>query len=191
MRLSKQRERDLIHQIQDDPYTCRTVDADDYTRADGHVLVHRDHVQEFLHRRLYRILINPGLKRGHLMRVCETWGCVNPNHYRENLAAATPSRSVCPSGHNYLPGNLTPSGHCRICTEKRIERARTVSDDTPGLNARKTHCPANHEYTPENTYTYPSKTTGMLYRKCRTCTALRNAARKSATVRRNEGKEPR
>jgi len=30
-------------------------------------------------------------------------------------------------------------------------------------NARKTHCPANHEYTPENTYTYGRR------RYCRQC----------------------
>lgn len=39
-------------------------------------------------------------------------------------------------------------------------------------NARKTHCPAAHEYTPENTYVIPSKGSRM----CRTCMAERRRA---------------
>jgi hypothetical protein len=36
-------------------------------------------------------------------------------------------------------------------------------------NSRKTHCPANHEYTPANTYTYPDGR-----RACRECRRERN-----------------
>jgi hypothetical protein len=46
------------------------------------------------------------------------------------------------------------------------------------LNARKTHCPQGHEYTPENTYVQPKGS-----RACRTCmadTAIRSAAKKRA-----------
>lgn len=42
--------------------------------------------------------------------------------------------------------------------------------------ARKTHCPAGHEYTPENTYTLPSRPTA---RYCRPCHAEQSRARRA------------
>lgn len=44
-----------------------------------------------------------------------------------------------------------------------------------GLNAQKTHCPRNHPYSPENTYTPP--TGGRL---CRTCHRERERERYQA-----------
>ncbi len=42
---------------------------------------------------------------------------------------------------------------------------RRRSDGPAAVNARKTHCPRGHEYTPENTYIQPSNGS----RICRTC----------------------
>jgi hypothetical protein len=39
-----------------------------------------------------------------------------------------------------------------------------------------THCPQGHEYTPENTYTYPG------YRRCKACVAATNATQKAKRV---------
>lgn len=42
----------------------------------------------------------------------------------------------------------------------------------PGINARKTHCPKGHEYTPENTYL-----SNGTWRRCRTCILDRRRAK--------------
>ena len=44
---------------------------------------------------------------------------------------------------------------------------------TAAINARKTHCPAGHEYTPENTYTYRSG------RDCKACAAAKGRRRRA------------
>lgn len=52
-------------------------------------------------------------------------------------------------------------------------RENTLRGVSPAAQrARRTHCPAGHEFTPENTYTQPSS--GQ--RKCRTCVRDRAAA---------------
>jgi hypothetical protein len=58
---------------------------------------------------------------------------------------------------------------CRIClraAQRKSKGLPAIPDDTPfgPRNKDKTHCPQNHEYTPENTYTYKS---GL--RRCRKC----------------------
>ena len=45
--------------------------------------------------------------------------------------------------------------------------------------AAKTHCPSGHEYTPENTYTPPSRPG---WRYCRTCSAERSRARRKVAA---------
>lgn len=180
MRLSKRRETELLEQLRADPATCITFPPEVYSRADGGLLVHRDYLQEMLHRRLYRLLIDPSLGRRYLTRVCESFGCVNPYHYRPVADRSVSDRPACPSGHLYLPGNLTATGQCRACWERRRSRDRSV---LATANAAKTTCPAGHEYTPENTYSYRAPGGGT-QRKCRACTAARNAAR----PRRRSGK---
>ena len=44
-------------------------------------------------------------------------------------------------------------------------------------NARKTHCPQGHEYTPENTYAYEA-----YGRRCRTCAAEQYRARRDRLI---------
>lgn len=48
---------------------------------------------------------------------------------------------------------------------------RGISD--PALNAKKTHCPRGHEYTPENTYIQQPQG----WRHCKTCYAIRRNLR--------------
>jgi len=43
-----------------------------------------------------------------------------------------------------------------------------------GKNARKTHCPRGHEYSPENTYVHPKGS-----RICRACMRTRDARRRA------------
>lgn len=52
--------------------------------------------------------------------------------------------------------------HLEVVTRREnLLRGDTLS----GVNSRKTHCDNGHEFTPENTYVYPSKNK----RRCRTC----------------------
>jgi hypothetical protein len=61
------------------------------------------------------------------------------------------------------PAHLEPVSH-----QVNILRGTGCS----ARNARRTHCPQGHEYTPENTYSRPGKTE----RQCRVCMAVRSKA---------------
>lgn len=117
-------------------------------RADGKLPVHRDGTTRLLHRYLYEILIGPVSTKEYLLRTCSNERCVNPYHYevqpRSRLAAGRLKRFYVPNGRP------TPME----------------------INAAKTHCPHNHEYTPKNTYLHTDKK-GCVHRMCRTCTLKR------------------
>ena len=57
-------------------------------------------------------------------------------------------------------------GHLEVVTNREnVLRGTGVT----AINARKTHCPAGHEYTPENTYVRPAGG-----RQCRACAVVRH-----------------
>lgn len=167
MRLPPERERALILTVLREPETCVRFPDAEYRRADGALPVHRDGLQELLHRRLYRIVRDADLGRRRIERVCETPGCVNPYHYALRAGLAPGSKAQCANGHRYDEVGVTPSGHCRICAEQRARRRRSSAPDGGALNARKTHCPAAHEYDAANTYV--QITPRGTRRKCRAC----------------------
>lgn len=183
MRFSKTREANILLALEHDPVTCLTMNDGDYRRADGSIIIHRDNLAEGLHRYLYRRLVDPDLGRTRLRRACETWGCINPRHYR--VGGPPPATTEqCPRGHLYLPGNLTESGHCLACLKDRLARRQTSEGrlDAATINALKTHCPHDHPYTKENTYLYRTPT--GVHRLCRTC---KLAQAKAWRTRRKEG----
>jgi hypothetical protein len=51
----------------------------------------------------------------------------------------------------------------------------------PAINARKTHCPRGHEYTPENTYVNPAGG-----RECRACRCISTEAYRARKKSRKE-----
>ena len=59
--------------------------------------------------------------------------------------------------HNNVPTNLCYGTH----GENEADKVRHGTH----RNGNKTHCPQGHEYTPENTYIYPSGARG-----CQACT---------------------
>ena len=58
-------------------------------------------------------------------------------------------------------------------------------ESASALNARKTHCPASHEYTPENTYIAPNG-----QRECRQCSRLRKRRAYRARAAAKEARQP-
>lgn len=81
-----------------------------------------------------------------------------------------------------IPDGLTIDHLCKItrCVnpahlEPVTQQVNTLRGDGPSaINARKTHCPKGHEYTPENTYAV--KTGG---RACKACSRERYAQKKA------------
>lgn len=93
-----------------------------------------------------------------------------------------------------IPAGLTIDHLCRERTcvnpdhlEAVTSRVNTLRGNTlPGINAVKTHCPQDHEYSVENTRVRAGK------RHCRTCDrdrAARNRLRAVAGPQRNHGGE--
>lgn len=87
-------------------------------------------------------------------------------------AARKAAKTHCVNDHELTEQNsyVTAKGQkvCRICTRNAQQRfhGRPEAGDAPvgPRNADKTHCPRDHEYTPENTYVV-----GGSARRCKTC----------------------
>lgn len=178
MRLSADAERSVIESIQRYPEDHVVWKRELYTRTDGALQVYRDGLSEFLHRRLYRLLVEPELKRQRLARVCERWGCVNPHHFRITGPLQPGLRGHCGNGHAYTPENTAPSGHCLTCAALRQAARAGTHTSAPALNAAKASCPANHPYDERNTYFYVSARGA--HRKCRACNRERARERRHA-----------
>jgi ssDNA-binding Zn-finger/Zn-ribbon topoisomerase 1 len=91
---------------------------------------------------------------------------------RRNINTPNLNRERCRRGHDLtLPKNrYLEKGHkgqlklrCAECHRQRLRIPGAVE------NGAKTHCPAGHEYTPENTYIRADRPTGG--RGCRVCRA--------------------
>lgn len=167
MKVSLERERDLISHLRRDRQSCLIVDAT-ASRADGSILVYRENVAEYLHRRLYRLLIQDDLRRSYLKRTCDTVGCLNPYHYRVAGDLRPGARTACPHGHRYTDANTSPEGHCAECTADRRPSGPRRPVGIAAINAAKEHCPVGHPYDEENTFRY-TDTGGHVRRKCRAC----------------------
>lgn len=65
----------------------------------------------------------------------------------------------------HLDGNKLNNVPANLCYGTHGENETDKVRHGTHRNGNKTHCPQGHEYTPENTYTYPSGARG-----CRACT---------------------
>ena len=81
-------------------------------------------------------------------------------------------KTHCPQNHEYTEENTYLSNGYKQCKTCRRERMRERRKDDPRAggpgvhNKVKTHCPRNHEYTPENTYVNSGK------RQCKVCARI-------------------
>jgi len=60
--------------------------------------------------------------------------------------------------------------------KRRARTGRTDRSSGGDWQAAKTHCPAGHEYTPENIYRFPSD--AGTRRRCRTCRIVQSSVSK-------------
>jgi hypothetical protein len=126
-------------------------------------------------RRLRGRLLKPGTRAdGHLVVIL----CVNrvkttrQVHQLVLEAFAGPR----PAGLEGLHDNGNPADNARTNLRygTHAENMRDAVRHGTNRNAAKTHCPQNHEYTPENTYAYGNA------RQCRECALARARASKAA-----------
>ncbi|MDX3235676.1 HNH endonuclease signature motif containing protein [Streptomyces sp. ME03-5709C] len=113
------------------------------------------------HRISYELFVGPVTKGVHV------------DHRCHNQA------TDCPGGRTCIHRRCINPLHLEAVTgrENLLRSSLTVA----GANARKTHCPNGHEYTPENTYRIPGRPTN---RYCRECSRqYKRNARKAGGVR--------
>lgn len=150
-----------------------------------------------VHRFIYEAEVGPipdGYTIDHVKaRGCRWNDCSEPSHLepvtlRENIlrgdgpAAQNARKTHCPQGHPYDEENteIRRSGarRCRTCSRAagREAQRRKRAQQPRKPRTYPTHCPQGHEFTPENTYRFPSQH-GRL---CKTCWLEKARARQVA-----------
>lgn len=162
----------------DEDRTVPVVLPDHAYGANGRVIILDDGIPTDLHRHLHNVLIRP---LGFHERMWQPEGCDprNVNPYIMHVVAGykTPA-THCQYGHEYEGNEAPPNSRgyrCLTCLKNSRPAAGTGNRD-------KTHCPANHPYTEENTYH-----TSDGRRRCLIC--KRDQNREYARARRAEQKE--
>jgi hypothetical protein len=74
----------------------------------------------------------------------------------------------------HLDGSRTGNRPSNLAWGTLSENSRDMTTHGTHRNIRKTHCPAGHEYTPENTY-ITRRGEGRTSRKCRACELARQS----------------
>lgn len=72
---------------------------------------------------------------------------------------------------------------CKLHYQRRARTGRTEKSTGGARQLAKTHCPAGHEYSPENTYCFPSD--HQARRRCRTCRIAQSTAWKQRAAARD------
>lgn len=169
--------------------------------------------REYAHRAAYREHKGPiptGMTVDHVCHTealdecpggaeCPHRRCCNPlhlevvSHVENCLRGGSPpadnARKVrCLAGHEYV---ASPLGERRRCEECRRARRQEIGEiSAKGRKVDRTHCPRDHEYTPENTYI--ARRVGkagrvLEMRQCRACNTERARERRQARLSCLEG----
>lgn len=168
MILTPELERQIIDEILADP-TEELILPDWAYGKDGRVVVLVDGLPIDLHRHLHNVMIRQLGYHERMWQMPERDPRnINPYLFVIPMAQKSP-RTACPKGHAYEGNEAPPNSRgyrCATCL-----KALLGIRDFGQANARKTHCPQDHEYTPENTLIGKDGK-----RRCRTCRRTRNAA---------------
>ncbi len=105
---------------------------------------------------------------------CKPWtGAINGEGYGHRYDAVSKTyprahREAWEQAHGPIPAGyeLHHLCHSRACYEVEHLQLVTPAEHRRVEGLETTHCPAGHEYTPENTYI---RTNGNGYRQCRAC----------------------
>ena len=170
MILTKEIEEKIIASIEAAPDKPAILPSFAYAK-DGRVIVLVDRLPIDLHRHLHNVMIRP-LGYHERMHQRENVDPRNVNPYLFTVVAGHRSpKTHCSKGHAYEGNEAPPNSRgyrCATC----YRDSYTVVGAIP--NGEKTHCPADHEYTPENTRISRGR------RICLACDRPRTAERKRA-----------
>ena len=143
-----------------------------------------------VHRVVYEIYGGTIPSGYHLDHLCRNPPCCNPQHLepltpadhaRRTIESTMTLRGSCINGHPLeLRRKRTTrnSTECVICSREQsfesYHRNKILTGEGSGIrNRRKTHCPAGHEYTPENTQIrkkgFDKQGNPKFGRDCKTC----------------------
>lgn len=160
----------------------------------------RDRQRIYVHRWAYEFFVRQipdGLTVEHLCHTrdmdcpggptCPHRRCVNPEHLTllpigDNVrAGGHGKRTHCLKGHPLVHQAYLGHRKCVECRNQRQREWSAAKRERLGLptgngtrNRSKTHCPAGHEYSPENTYVNSGR---RVCRECRECRRLKRRER--------------
>jgi hypothetical protein len=165
--LTAEIEASLVSMIEGNPEIPVLLPDWAYAKS-GRVIVLVDGLPIDLHRHFHNTLIRPLAWNERMWDQSGVAGNVNPHLFQVIEGRRTPA-THCRNGHPYEGNEMAPNTsryRCAICY-----RASRPHSETYIPPAQRTHCPRNHEYTPENTI---RNADGK--RRCRVCTNDRKAA---------------
>lgn len=170
-------EAQIVRAIKAQPDAALTLPEHAYG-AGGRVVVEVDGIPIDLHRHLHNILIRPLRYHERMTDQSGVPGNVNPYLFtvREDGKSG---RTHCNKGHAYEGNEAPPNSRryrCLTCL-KALYDVGERRQNFAAVNAAKTHCPQNHEYTRKNTYY--EKRGKRRVRRCRTCVLARKAAQRA------------
>lgn len=186
MVLTPEIEEKILRAIKAEPDKALTLPTHAYG-AGGRVIVYVDGLPIDLARHLHNVLIRPLGYHERMTDQSGVAGNVNP-HLFTVRGDGKRGQVICRQGHAYEGNEAPPNSRgirCLTCLKTHY-KVGTLSV-LAAANAAKTHCPHNHEYSPENTI-IEWRGKGKQRRKvrrCRTCTL----ARKRDQMRRRRAAE--